>query len=83
VTGTQASAATLAGRFPDAVAEGMEGAGVVAAAVLNGVPVAEVRAISNAVGPRDRAAWQIPLALESLGRAVAAITGDPEGADES
>jgi futalosine hydrolase len=76
VTGTTASAAALAGRFPDAVAEGMEGAGVAAAAALHAVPAAELRAVSNPVGPRDRAAWQIPLALESLARAVAAVTDE-------
>jgi len=75
VTGTAATADALARRFPDAVAEGMEGAGVAAAALVHGVPGAEVRAISNPVGPRDRAAWEIDRALESLGRAVAAITG--------
>jgi futalosine hydrolase len=74
VTGTAATADALARRFPDAVAEGMEGAGVAAAALLHDVPVAELRAISNPVGPRDRAAWEIPRALESLGRAVAAAT---------
>jgi futalosine hydrolase len=72
VTGTAPSAARLAGRFPDAVAEGMEGAGVAAAAQLHGVAFGEIRAISNVVGPRERDAWQIPLALQSLGRAVAA-----------
>jgi futalosine hydrolase len=72
VTGSAESASALSRRFPDAVAEGMEGAGVAAAAVAHGVPFAEIRAISNLVGPRDRTAWQIPLALESLGRAVAA-----------
>jgi futalosine hydrolase len=74
VTGTAATAAALTARFPDAVAEGMEGAGVAAAAALRGVPCGELRDVSNAVGPRDRAAWQIPLALKSLGRAVAAVT---------
>jgi futalosine hydrolase len=74
VTGTAASAAALRTRFPDAVAEGMEGAGIAAAAVRRGVRFAEVRAISNAVGPRDRDSWQIPLALEALGRAVAEVT---------
>jgi futalosine hydrolase len=72
-TGTAGSADSLARRFPDAVAEGMEGAGVAAAAALHDVPVAEVRAISNSVGPRDRAAWDIAGALESLGRAIAAV----------
>jgi futalosine hydrolase len=75
VTGSQQTATALARRYPDAVAEGMEGAGVAAAAALHGIPVAEVRAISNLVGPRDRDSWQIPLALRSLGKAVAAVTG--------
>jgi futalosine hydrolase len=73
-TGTAATADALARRFPDAVAEGMEGAGVAAAALLHGVTVAELRAISNPVGPRDRTAWEIDRALESLGRAIAAVT---------
>jgi len=42
-----------------------------------GVPFAEVRAISNPVGPREREAWRIPDALSTLGRAVAAITAAP------
>jgi len=74
VTGTAASAHRLAARFPDAVAEGMEGAGVAAAAQLHGLAFGEIRAISNAVGPRDRDAWEIPLALKALGTAVAAAT---------
>lgn len=73
VTGTAASADALLGRHPDAVAEAMEGAGVAAAATLHGVAFAEVRAISNLVGPRDRDAWQIPQALDALARAVTAI----------
>lgn len=73
VTGTQATADRLAGRFPSAVAEGMEGAGVAAAASAYGVAFAEIRAVSNQVGPRDRAAWQIPGALDALGGAVAAV----------
>ncbi|PZS27991.1 MAG: futalosine hydrolase [Pseudonocardiales bacterium] len=77
VTGTAARAHDLRGRYPDAVAEGMEGAGVAAAAVLHGVAFAEVRAISNAVGPRNRDAWRVPEALAALGRAVAAIATAP------
>lgn len=73
VTGTAVTAARLAGRFPDAVAEGMEGAGVAAAASRHGVAFGELRAVSNAVGPRDRDSWQIPPALAVLGRAVAAV----------
>ena len=74
VTGTQATADERRGRFPDAVAEAMEGAGVAAAATLHGLPFAEIRTISNCVGPRDRAAWRIPDALAALGPAIAAAT---------
>lgn len=68
-TGTAATAAALAARVPGAVAEAMEGFGVAEAARLFGVPVLELRAVSNAVGPRDRAAWRIPEALAALERA--------------
>jgi futalosine hydrolase len=73
VTGTAASALVLANRYPDAIAEAMEGAGVAAAAALHAVPFAEVRAISNLVGPRDRSSWRIEDALDALAAAVAAI----------
>jgi futalosine hydrolase len=73
VTGTSTLAEARQRRFPDAVAEGMEGAGVAAAARLHGVPVAEIRAISNVVGPRDRSAWQVPEALAALRRAMAGL----------
>ena len=73
VTGTAATADRLQQRYPDAVAEAMEGAGVAAAASLRGLPFAEIRAISNPVGPRNRASWDLPAALDAIGRAVAAI----------
>ena len=73
VTGTAAGTDALLARYPDAVAEGMEGAGVAAAARVHGVAFAEIRAISNAVGPRDRASWRIGPALAALGAAVTAV----------
>jgi len=73
VTGTAARADWLRTRHPTAVAEAMEGFGVATAAVRAGVPFAEVRAISNAVGPRDRAAWRIGDALTALRRVGAAL----------
>jgi futalosine hydrolase len=75
VTGSAATAAELSTLHPDAVAEGMEGAGVAAAAAHHGVGFAEIRAISNVVGPRDRAAWRIPQALAALGQALAGVAG--------
>ncbi|MGW7384650.1 futalosine hydrolase [Streptomyces sp. NPDC054794] len=68
VTGTAARAAQLRARHPRALAEAMEGFGVAEAAAAHRVPVLEVRAVSNPVGPRDRAAWRI-------GDALAALTG--------
>lgn len=73
VTGSTVTADQLTGRYPDAVAEGMEGAGIAAAAAQHGVAFAEIRAISNAVGPRERDAWRIPKALTALGQALAGV----------
>jgi futalosine hydrolase len=70
VTGTAATAAALRARYPDAVAEAMEGYGVATAAALVGVAFAEVRAISNLVGPRDRPSWRVSDALAALGTAL-------------
>ncbi|MET8574384.1 futalosine hydrolase [Streptomyces sp. NPDC005012] len=66
VTGTAARADLLRTRHPGALAEAMEGFGVAEAASAHGVPVLELRAVSNPVGPRDRAAWRIPEALAAL-----------------
>ncbi|MFI1383269.1 futalosine hydrolase [Embleya sp. NPDC020886] len=77
VTGTAARAAELAEWHPDAAVEGMEGFGVATAAAAFDVPMLELRTISNAVGPRDRAAWRIPDALRALTSAFAALEGSP------
>lgn len=69
VTGTAATALELAVRVPNATAEAMEGYGVATAAMQRGLPVLEIRAISNPVGPRDRSAWRIKEALAALEQA--------------
>ncbi|WP_100406178.1 futalosine hydrolase [Bacillus solitudinis] len=66
VTGTSTTAEELAIRVPGAVAEAMEGYGVAVAAEQAGIPVCEVRSISNMVGPRDREAWRLQEALAAL-----------------
>ncbi|MEU6211664.1 futalosine hydrolase [Streptomyces sp. NPDC047023] len=66
VTGTAERAGELSARHPLAGAEAMEGFGVAEAADGHGLPVLEVRAVSNAVGPRDRDAWRIGDALAAL-----------------
>ncbi|WP_068777316.1 futalosine hydrolase [Paenibacillus sp. FJAT-26967] len=69
VTGTAEAARELAARIPEAAAEGMEGFGVASAAYSRGIPALEIRSISNAVGPRDKAAWRIKDALAALEQA--------------
>nr|WP_167467503.1 futalosine hydrolase [Streptomyces rishiriensis] len=66
VTGTAARAAALRARHPRALAEAMEGFGVAEAAAAHATAVLEIRAVSNPVGPRDRAAWRIGEALDAL-----------------
>lgn len=73
ITGTAARAAALATAYPDAVAEAMEGYGVACAAAGAGVAFAELRTVSNLVGPRDRSAWRIGEALAALTASVAAL----------
>lgn len=73
VTGTAAGAAEMAARVPGAAAEAMEGYGVALAALDRGLPVLEIRAISNLVGPRDRSAWRIKEALDILAAASSVL----------
>jgi futalosine hydrolase len=73
-TGTAETANKLARRIPGACAEGMEGYGVAAAAETFGLPVLEIRTISNAVGPRDKPSWRIADALRVLETASSILT---------
>ncbi|MBE1485477.1 futalosine hydrolase [Plantactinospora soyae] len=74
VTGTTATTLALLARHPDAVAEAMEGYGVAVAAAGAGLPFAELRAVSNPIGPRDRSAWRIGDAFAAL-TAAATVLG--------
>lgn len=76
VTGTRARADVLAERH-GAVAEAMEGWGVLEAARAHGVDVLEVRAVSNLVGDRDTSAWDIPTAFAALTRVGSLLLEDP------
>lgn len=55
-------------RRTGAAIETMEGAAWALACQAAGAPFAQVRAISNVAGPRDRSAWRIPDALAALKR---------------
>jgi len=74
VTGTATRGVELAARIPGATAEAMEGYGVGCAALDRGVPVLEIRAISNIVGSRERSTWRIKEALDVLEAASAVLT---------
>jgi futalosine hydrolase len=60
-------------RFPDAVAEDMEGFAVATACALAGVPLRIVRGISNQVGNRAPEHWRIPAALAAARRVALEI----------
>ena len=79
MTGTEADAEELARRHPRALAEAMEGFAVISATRdHDGVRfVAEIRAISNLIGRRDRSTWNIPLAFDALAEAISALVEDP------
>lgn len=77
MTGTDDGAERLATRHPRAVAEAMEGFGVAAAAHYAGVRFAEIRAISNVIGKREPASWNIQGAFDALSQAFAALTKEP------
>jgi futalosine hydrolase len=57
-TGTDEGARAIAARTAGAV-ESMEGAAVAHVAHLHGVPVGEVRGVSNLVGDRDTRTWRL------------------------
>jgi futalosine hydrolase len=79
MTGTDADAEELAARYPQALAEAMEGFAVIAATQYTDAVryVAEVRAISNIIGRRDRSTWNIPLAFDALADAMSTLLREP------
>jgi futalosine hydrolase len=70
--GHERSIAAIVRRFSPQV-ESMEGAAFMYACQLSGVPFAQVRAVSNIVEQRNRAAWKLGEAIGSLARSAAAI----------
>jgi futalosine hydrolase len=68
-TGTKRRANELETRFKG-ICENMEGASVAHICTLYGVPLVEVRGISNIVEDRNRGKWNIRLAAENCQKAV-------------
>jgi futalosine hydrolase len=72
VHGHEPSIARARARF-DPQVESMEGAAFMYASLVNGTPFAQVRAVSNMVERRNRAAWKIGEAVHNLGGTVLRI----------
>jgi futalosine hydrolase len=72
VHGADASIAAVRQRCAPQV-ESMEGAGFAYACALAAVPYAQVRAVSNLVERRNRAAWRMDLAIHALNDAALRI----------
>ena len=53
--------------------ESMEGAAFIYSCLVAGVPFAQVRAVSNAIERRNRAAWKIEEAIAALGTVAIAL----------
>ena len=70
ISGTEDAARELELRW-EPVAEAMEGAAAALSCYLKGCPFREVRGISNFVGERDRASWDIPTALQHAAEVAA------------
>jgi futalosine hydrolase len=72
VHGNQRSIDAVIDRFRPQV-ETMEGAGFMYACAIHDLRFAQVRAVSNAVQRRNRAAWKLEVAVEALAPAVLRI----------
>jgi futalosine hydrolase len=66
VSGAAPSIEALRKHYPDVEVESMEGAAFFYACLLAQVPFLQIRSISNHVKPRNRAAWDLPLAIGNL-----------------
>ena len=68
-TGTNKRAEELEKRF-SAVCENMEGAAIAQVCAIYGIPLFEIRGISNTAGVRDKRKWNLRLASENCQKAV-------------
>jgi futalosine hydrolase len=54
----------------NAICENMEGAAAAHVCAMYGIPMVEIRGISNIAGNRDRKKWDLKLAAENCQRVV-------------
>ncbi len=65
VHGNEISISTVKARL-NPITESMEGAAVLYGCEKTGIPCLQIRSISNYVEPRNRAAWEVGLAIKNL-----------------
>ncbi|MBP3944214.1 futalosine hydrolase [Sphingobacteriaceae bacterium WQ 2009] len=70
VHGHEGTIEKLQKRFPTAVLESMEGAAFFLVASQENIPAIQIRGVSNYVEKRNRATWNIPLAIENANDCV-------------
>lgn len=75
VHGSAASISQARALYPDAGVESMEGAAAFFVCLREGIPFVQLRSISNYVEPRNRAAWEVGLAIRELCEAVGGVLG--------
>jgi len=73
VHGSQVSIQLIQEKYPEAQLETMEGAAFFYACLAASCPFAAIRSISNRVEPRNREAWDLPLAIENLNQTLIGI----------
>lgn len=70
VHGYAPTIAAVRERYPNVQVESMEGAAFFYSCLMAEVSFLEIRSISNFVEPRNRAAWDLPLAIGNLNRVL-------------
>lgn len=75
VHGHEVSIEVFRKRFPKAQVESLEGAAFFYACLSAGIPFMQLRSISNLVEKRNRANWNIPLAIQSLNQVLIEMIG--------
>lgn len=73
VHGTEESIQKIRSKYPEAQIESMEGAAFFHACLEAQIPFVEIRSISNRVEPRNRDAWDLPLAIAQLNTVLIGI----------
>ena len=78
ITGDFEEAKILQERFDsfDVSIESMEGAAAAQICMALGIPFVELRGVSNIVGERNKAAWNIPVAITKVNEAIKKILED-------